>query len=60
MIRLKQSGVKASVEKNGRSERSKNITEREKNRAKRENKIVVRRSELRVRKVLWSRAEQSV
>ena len=34
MIRLDQSGVKASAEKCGRSEHRKNITEREKIRAK--------------------------
>ena len=56
MIRLEQSGVKASGGKCGRSERSKNIKEREKNRAKRGKKSVVRISEQRVRKVVWSRA----
>ena len=35
MIRLEQSGVKASGEKRGRLERIENITEREKRRAKR-------------------------
>ena len=34
MIKLDQIGVKASGEKRGRSEQSKNITEREKSRAK--------------------------
>ena len=34
MIRLEQSGVKASGEKRGRLEKSKNITERENIRAK--------------------------
>ena len=52
---MEQSGVKASGEKRGRSERSENITEREKNNAKREKKIVVRRSERRVRKVVRSK-----
>ena len=60
MIRLDQSGVKESGEKRGRSERSKNITEIEKRRAKREKKIVVRRLERRVRRVVWSRAEEAV
>ena len=60
MIRLEQNGVKASGEKCGRLERSKNITEREKRRAKKEKKSVVRRSERRVRKVVWNRAEQAV
>ena len=60
MIRLDQSGVKTSGEKHGRSEQSENITEREKSRAKRENKSVVRISERRVRKLVWSIAEQSV
>ena len=44
IIRLEQSGVKASGEKRGRSERSENIAEIDKSHAKRENKIVVRRS----------------
>ena len=44
MIRLDQSGLKASGEKRGRSERSDNITEREKSRAKIEKKSVARRS----------------
>ena len=57
---MEQSEVKASREKCGRSERSENITEREKSRAKREKKIAVRISEWRVRKLVWSRAEQSV
>ena len=60
MIRLEQSGVKASGEKRGRSEQSENIMEREKNHAKREKKNVVRKSEQRVRKLVWSRAEQAV
>ena len=60
MIRLYQSGVKASGEKRGISEQIDNIVEREKIRAKRENKSVVRRSERRVRKVVWVRAEQAV
>ena len=54
---MKQSGEKASREKSGRSDRSKDITEREKSRARRENKSVVRRSEWRVIKVVWSKAE---
>ena len=37
MLRLEQSGVKASGEKRGRLERSENITERENIRAKIEN-----------------------
>ena len=57
---MDQSGVRASGEKRGRLERNKNITEREKSRTKRENKNVVRRSERRVRKLVWSRAEQAV
>ena len=60
MIRLQQSSVKASEERRGRSERCKNITKREKSRSKRKNKSVVRRSEQRVRKIVWSRAEQAV
>ena len=56
MVRLEQSGVKASGEKCGRAEWSKNITEREKRCTKRENKSLVRRSELRVRELVWSRA----
>ena len=48
MIKLEQRGVKASGEKRGRSEQSKNITEREKSRSKRENKSVVRISENRI------------
>ena len=60
MIRLEQSGVKASGEKRGRLEKSKNITEREKIHAKREKKSLVRRSERRVRKVVWRRSEQAV
>ena len=60
MTRLEQSGVKESVEKCGRSERSENITEREKSSAKREKKSVVRISERRVRKLLWIRAEKAV
>ena len=44
MIRLEQSGVKASGEKRGRSEQSENILEREKSCDKREKKSVVRRS----------------
>ena len=55
-----QSGVKASGEKRGRSERSKNIRERDNIRAKTEKKSIVRRSEWRVRKVVWSRVEQAV
>ena len=46
--------------KHGRSEWSKNITEREAIRAKREKKNVVIRSDRRVRKLVWSRAEQAV
>ena len=60
MIRLEQSGVKASGGKRGRSEQSENITDIEKSRAKREKKSVVRISEQRVKKLVWSRAEQSV
>ena len=60
IIILEQIGVKASGEKRDRSEQSDNITEREKSRAKREKKSVVRRSQRRVRKVVWSREEQSV
>ena len=60
MIRLDQSGVKASGEKRGRSEQSENITEREKRRAKRENKSLVRISDWRVRKVVHNRVEQKV
>ena len=60
MIRLEQSGVRASGEKRGRSEQRENITERENIRSKREKKSVVRRSEQGVRKVVWSRAEQAV
>ena len=52
--------MKATGEKRARSERSKNITHREKSRAKREKKIVVKISDQRVRKVVWSRAEQAV
>ena len=52
--------MKASGEKRGRSEQSENITEREKSRAKIEKKSVVIRSEQRVRKVVWSRAKQTV
>ena len=43
MIKLEQSGVKASREKRGRLELSKNITEREKSRTTREKISVVRR-----------------
>ena len=60
MIRLYQSGVKASVEKRSRSERSKNITEREKIHAKREQKSVVIKSERKVIKVVQIGAEQAV
>ena len=60
MIRLEHRGVKESGEKRGRLERSENIMEREKIHAKRKNKSVVRISERRVRKVVWSRAEQAV
>ena len=60
MIRLEQSGVKASEEKRGRSERSEKIIEREKSRVKREKKSVVRRSERIAKKKSWSRAEQLV
>ena len=56
MIRLDKSGVKASGEKSGRLDQSKNITEREKIHAKRKKKILVRRSEQRVRKVVWRRS----
>ena len=48
------------IKKRGRSEQSVNITEREKSHYKREKKSVVRGSERRVRKVVWSRAEQAV
>ena len=58
MIRLDQSGVKASGEKRGRSEQSNNVTEREKSRAKREKKSVARRSERIVRKLMWSRSDK--
>ena len=58
MIRLEQSGVKASGEKCGRSERNENITEKDKSRAKIENKNVLRISYRRVRKLVWSIAEQ--
>ena len=60
MIRLQQSGLKASGEKPGMQERSENITEREKSRSKGENKSVVRISERRARKVVWIRAEQAM
>ena len=43
MIILEQSGVKASGEKRGGSEQSKNITEREKSRDRREKNSLVRR-----------------
>ena len=46
--------------KHGRSEQSENITEREKSCAKIEKKTAVRRSERRLRKVVWSRADQAV
>ena len=57
---MERSGGKASREKRGRSERSKNTTEIEKRRAKREEKIVVRISEQRVKKVVRSRSYQAV
>ena len=57
---LDQSRVKASGEKRGRLEQSKNITEREKIRSKIEKKSLVKRSDRRVRKVVWSRSEQAV
>ena len=61
MIGLDQRGVKASREKRGRLERSKNITERERRAVpKREKKSVVRRLELRVRKVVCNRADQAL
>ena len=60
MIRLEQSGLKASGEKRDRLEQSYNITDREKRRDKIKNKIIVRRLERRVRKVVWIRAEKSV
>ena len=60
VIRLEQIRVKASGERRGSSERSKNIMERDKSRAKREKKSVVRISEQRSRTLVWSRAEQSV
>ena len=60
MLRLEQSGVEASVEKRGRSERSESTTEREKSRSKRDKKIVVSRSKRRVRKVVRFREEQAV
>ena len=57
---MEQSRVKASGEKRGRSEWSENITEREKSHAKIEKKNILRISERRVRKLVWSRAEQAV
>ena len=60
IIRLEQSGVKASGEKRGISEQSENITQRENSCAKTENKSVVIRSDRRVRKAVWIRVEQSV
>ena len=57
---MEQSRVKASGEKRGRSERSKNITQREKSLVKTEKKSVVRRSERRVRKVVGIRVEKPV
>ena len=60
MIIFDQSGVKASGEKCGRSERSKNITEREKRRSKIEKKNVVRGSDLRARKLVWIKTGQAV
>ena len=60
MIILEKRGVKASGEKRGRLEQSKNITERQKIRSKRENKSIVRRSEGGVRKVVCIRKEQEV
>ena len=60
IIRLEQSGVKASGEKSGRSEWSKKITQREKIHDKRGKKSVVIISERRVRKVVWIRTEQEV
>ena len=60
MNRLEQSGVKASGEKRGRSERKEKITEREKRRSKREEKSAVIISDQRVRKVVQSRAEHAV
>ena len=50
MIILEQSGVKASGEKRGRLEQSKNITEIEKSHSKIEEKTVVMISERRMRK----------
>ena len=52
--------MKASGEKRGISEWSKNIMERENSRTKRERKSVVRISERRERKVAWSRVEQAI
>ena len=53
---MEQSGVNASREKRGKSERSKNITEIEKIRTKIEKKDLVIISERRVRKLMWIRA----
>ena len=52
--------MKASGEKRGRSERSKNITEREKSRTEIEKKSVVRIPDQRVGKVVRSRVEKLV
>ena len=52
--------MKASGEKRGRSERSKNTTEREKSRTEIEKKSVVRIPDQRVGKVVRSRVEKLV
>ena len=52
--------MKASGEKRGRSERSKNITEIEKSRTEKEKKSVVRIPDQRVGKVVRSRVEKLV
>ena len=57
---MDQNRVKASGEKRGRSERSKNITKREKSRTEIEKKSVVRISDQRVGKVVRSRVEKLV
>ena len=60
MIRLDQSGVKASGEKSGIPEQSENITEREKSCGRSEKKSVARRSEQIERKEMCNIAEQAV
>ena len=59
-IRLEQSGVDSSGRKLGISDRSKNIADRDKSCAKKEKKSLVKRTGQRVRKAVWSRAEQAV